>query len=107
MYNFNYLIFIWFIILYPKYNSNQHKGHLFERQNQNQTESTKSISEHLGSDLNLVVSMRDGLANSFYLQDDFYSDNTKKLVEEKYNQFTPVINRLFVLDNRFKIPGSL
>jgi hypothetical protein len=51
--------------------------------------------------------MLDGLANSFYLQDDLYSDYTKKLVEEKYNQFTPVINRLFVLDNRFKIPGSL
>jgi hypothetical protein len=74
------------------------KVSLFERQKQSQTESTKSISEHIGSDLNLVVSMLDGLANSFYLQDDLYSDNTKKLVEEKYNQFTPVINRLFVLD---------
>src|SRR5919112_1133166 len=74
------------------------KVSLFEQQKQRQIESTKSISEHIGSDLNLVVSMLDGLANSFYLQDDIYSDNTKKLVEEKYNQFTPVINRLFVLD---------
>jgi hypothetical protein len=43
----------------------------------------------------------------FYLQDDLYSDNTKKLVEEKYNQFTPVINRLFVLDKNDIVTTSL
>ncbi|HYX57322.1 MAG TPA: sensor histidine kinase [Nitrososphaeraceae archaeon] len=83
------------------------KVSLFEQQKQRQIESTKSISEHIGSDLNLVVSMLDGLANSFYLQDDIYSDNTKKLVEEKYNQFTPVINRLFVLDKNDVVTISL
>ena len=83
------------------------KVSLFEQQKQRQIESTKSISEHIGSDLNLVVSMLDGLANSFYLQDDIYSDNTKKLVEEKYNQFTPVINRLFVLDKNNVVTISL
>ena len=51
--------------------------------------------------------MLDGLANSFYLQDDIYSDNTKKLVEEKYNQFTPVVNRLFVLDKNDIVTISL
>jgi hypothetical protein len=51
--------------------------------------------------------MLDGLANFFYLQDDLYSDNTKKLVEEKYNQFTPVINRLFVLDKNDIVTTSL
>jgi hypothetical protein len=50
--------------------------------------------------------MLDGLAN-FFLQDDLYSDNTKKLVEEKYNQFTPVINRLFVLDKNDIVTTSL
>jgi signal transduction histidine kinase len=83
------------------------KVSLFEQQKQRQIESTKSISEHIGSDLNLVVSMLDGLANSFYLQDDIYSDNTRKLVEEKYNQFTPVINRLFVLDKNDIVTISL
>ncbi|HZA68824.1 MAG TPA: hypothetical protein VE548_03920 [Nitrososphaeraceae archaeon] len=58
------------------------KVSLFEQQKQRQIESTKSISEHISSDLNLVVSMLDGLANSFYLQDDLYSDNTKKLVKK-------------------------
>jgi hypothetical protein len=83
------------------------KVSLFEQQKQRQIESTKSISEHIGSDLNLVMSMLDGLANSFYLQDDIYSDNTRKLVEEKYNQFTPVINRLFVLDRNDIVTTSL
>jgi hypothetical protein len=44
---------------------------------------------------------------TFFLQDDLYSDNTKKLVEEKYNQFTPVINRLFVLDKNDIVTTSL
>jgi signal transduction histidine kinase len=83
------------------------KVSLFEQQKQRQIESTKSISKHIGSDLNLVVSMLDGLANSFYLQDDIYNDNTKKLVEEKYNQFTPGINRLFVLDKNDVVTISL
>jgi uncharacterized membrane protein YkvI len=42
------------------------KVSLFEQQKQRQTESTKSISEHIGSDLTLVVSMLDGLANSLF-----------------------------------------
>ena len=31
-------------------------------------EATKSISEHISSDLSLVMNMLDGLANSIYLQ---------------------------------------
>jgi signal transduction histidine kinase len=72
---------------------------LFDQQKQRQMESTKSISQHIGSDLNLVISMLDGLANSFYLQQgDVHSDKTKRLVEEKYLQFNSTINRLFILD---------
>ena len=50
----------------------------FEQQKQRQIESTKSISQHIGSDLSLVMSMLDGLANSLYLQQgDLYGDQTK------------------------------
>ena len=57
---------------------------LFDEQKQRQIESTKSISQHIGSDLSLVMSMLDGLANSLYLQrGDLYGDQTKKLLEEK------------------------
>jgi hypothetical protein len=80
----------------------------FEQQKQRQIESTGEISQHVGSDLNLVMGMLDGLANSKYLQDDqLSSDNTKKLLEEKYTQFSSVIDRLFVLNKDNIVTASL
>ena len=81
---------------------------LFEQQKQRQIESTRIISQHIGSDLSLVMSMLDGLANSLYLQQgDLYGDQTKKLLEEKYNQYNTVINRLYVLDKNDIVISSL
>lgn len=75
------------------------KSNLLLQQKQRQTASTRDISLHIGSDLNLVVGMLDGLANSMYLQQgDLSGGNTKKLVGEKYTQFSKVIDRLFLLD---------
>jgi hypothetical protein len=50
--------------------------------------------------------MLDGLATLFIYKMT-HSDNTKKLVGEKYNQFTPFINRLFVLDKNDILTISL
>jgi signal transduction histidine kinase len=81
---------------------------LFEQQKQRQTQSTRSISEHIGSDLNLVLTMLDGLANSIFLQHgDLSSDQAKELLKEKYIQFNPIVNRLFVLDNNNIVTISL
>ena len=81
---------------------------LFEQQKQRQTQSTRSISEHIGSDLNLVLTMLDGLANSISLQHgDLSSDQAKELVKEKYIQFNPIVNSLFVLDNNNIVTISL
>jgi signal transduction histidine kinase len=74
------------------------KDNLFLQQKQRQIASTQDISTHIGSDMNLVVSMLDGLANSIYLQQGIYSDNAKKMVGEKYTQFKGIIDGLFVLD---------
>lgn len=72
---------------------------IFDQQVQRQMESTKSISEHISSDLSLVMNMLDGLANSIYLQEgDLSGDGAKKIMEEKYNQFNSIVNRLFILD---------
>jgi hypothetical protein len=72
---------------------------LFDQQVQRQMEATKSISEHISSDLSLVMNMLDGLANSIYLQEgDLSGDGAKKILEEKYNQFNTIVNRLFILD---------
>jgi signal transduction histidine kinase len=81
---------------------------LFEQQKQRQMQSTRSISEHIGSDLNLVLTMLDGLANSIFLQrGDLSSDQAKELLNEKYTQFSPIVNRLFVLDKNNIVTISL
>src|SRR5919204_2571914 len=84
------------------------RDNTFGQQKQRQIESTNEISQHIGSDLNLVIGMLDGLANSKYLQDDqLSSDKTEKLLEEKYAQFSNVIDRLFVLDKYNIVAASL
>ena len=92
---------------------NNIRSSLFEQQKMRQVESTLDISEHIGSDISLVVAMLDTLANSFYLQQgDVTGDGIKKLMKEKYTQFNTIIDRLFILDkydimvNSFATLGS-
>ena len=80
---------------------NNVRNSLFEQQKDRQLESVRSISQNIESDINLVMLMLDGLANSFYFQQEkLYSDATKKLMEEKYQQFSTIVDRLFVLDKK-------
>jgi signal transduction histidine kinase len=74
------------------------RDNLFLQQKQRQITSTHDISMHIGSDMNLVVGMLDGLANSIYLQQGVYSENAKKLLSEKYEQFKGIVDGLLVLD---------
>ena len=60
------------------------KSNLLSQQKQRQTGSTLDISLHAGSDLNLVVGMLDGLANSLYLQQgDLSSDKSSNTCGRK------------------------
>src|SRR5215216_2082886 len=80
---------------------NNVRSSLFEQQKDLQLESVRSISRNIESDINLVMLMLDGLANSFYFQQEkLYSDTAKKLMEEKYQQFSTIVDRLFVLDKK-------
>jgi signal transduction histidine kinase len=84
------------------------RGSLFEQEQMQQIRSTQAISEHIGSDLSLVINMLDGLANSIYLQQgDLSNYETKQLIEEKFTQFNTTINRLFVLDKDDVVTISL
>jgi hypothetical protein len=84
------------------------KSSLFEEQKKRQFESTKEISEHIGSDISLVLTMLHGLANSGYLQQGEMSGyNTRKLVEEQYAQFNKVVDRIFVLNKNNIMTVSL
>jgi signal transduction histidine kinase len=77
------------------------RNSLFEQQKDRQLESVRSISQNIESDINLVMLMLDGLANSYYFQQgELYGEATKNLMEEKYRQFNTVIDRLFVLDKK-------
>jgi hypothetical protein len=72
----------------------------FEQQRDLQLQSTKEIAQHIESDVTLVLSMLNGLANSFYLQQgELGSERTTKLLEETYATSNLTIDRLFVLDN--------
>jgi signal transduction histidine kinase len=80
---------------------NNVRSSLFEQQKDLQLESVRSISRNIESDFNLVMLMLDGLAGSFYFQQgELYSEATKKLMEEKYQQFSTIVDRLFVLDKK-------
>jgi hypothetical protein len=96
-----FIIVISNVLLFYLQNITEHdlRDSLFEQQKQRQLDSTKEISQHIGSDLSLVMSMLDGLENSIYLQQgELVSDKTKKFVQEKYNKFNAIIDRLFILN---------
>ena len=78
---------------------NELRNSLIDQQRDRQVQATRQIAEHVGSDISLVVTMLDGLRDSTYLQAGMVSsEGAKKLLEEKYNQFSYVIDRLFILN---------
>lgn len=87
---------------------NNVKNSLFEQQKDRQLESVMSISQNIESDINLMILMLDGLANSAYFQQaELYSEQAKKLMEEKYQQFDRIVDRLFVLDKNDVVTLSI
>ncbi len=80
----------------------------FEQQRDLQLRSTKEIAQHIESDITLVLSMLNGLANSLYLQEgELGSERTTKLLEETYANSDLTIDRLFVLNNDDIMVSSL
>jgi signal transduction histidine kinase len=77
------------------------KDNMLAQQIQNQKDSTKSLAQHIQSDLNLIMSKLQGLAYSLYLQNkDFQSSDTKNFIQSYYHQInsTSPVDRLFVVD---------
>ncbi|HJR85294.1 MAG TPA: sensor histidine kinase [Nitrososphaeraceae archaeon] len=75
------------------------KSNLISEQIDRQQIASKSLSQHIGSDLTLVTTVLDGLANSVYLQEE--DTDLKKItsiINEKYNSIDDIIDRIFVLD---------
>ncbi len=75
------------------------RDRFIEEEKERQLESTKSISNHIQSDLNLVITMLDGLATSKYFQEgDLMGPEPEMLLKEKYDDYDDIVNRLFVID---------
>jgi signal transduction histidine kinase len=75
------------------------RNSLIKEQVERQRTSTMAVSQHIGSDLSLVVAVLDGLANSGYIQSgELSSEKTKNLMEQKYDTVEQIVSRLFVLD---------
>lgn len=80
----------------------------FEQQRDLQLQSTKEVAQHIQSDVTLVLSMLNGLANSLYLQQgELGSERTVRLLEETYANSNLTIDRLFVLNNDDIMVASL
>ena len=73
---------------------------IFEQQKGRQMEYTKIISTHMSSDLARVIAMMNGLGNSIYVQQREYSSpELNELMQEEFDKYDNIINRLFILDN--------
>jgi hypothetical protein len=80
----------------------------FEQQRDLQLQSTKEIAQHIESDIRLVLSMLNGLANSLYLQQgELGSERTTALLEQTYANSNLTIDSLFVLNNDDIMVASL
>lgn len=75
------------------------KNNLISEQIDRQQIASKSLSQHIGSDLTLVTAVLDGLANSMYMQDQNLDPNkTNIIIDEKYNSINDIIDKIFILD---------
>ena len=74
------------------------KNSIFTQYKDRQIESTRAIAEHISSDLKLLRSILQGIADSTYLQQGvLYGDKIDKLVQEKF----PDVNNVTKVDGLF------
>ena len=85
------------------------RSNLLTDQIDRQRIAVKSLSQHIGSDLSLVMTVLDGLTNSMYFQkgDSYSVDVTKSLIREKYNLIDDIIDKVFVLDKNDIVTAGL
>jgi signal transduction histidine kinase len=87
---------------------NNVKDNLLTDQINRQMASSKSLSQHIGSDLTLVMTILDGLTNSANLQEgQLYTEKTKGLMEEKYSLMQDIVDKIFLLDKNDVVTMSL
>ncbi|MGN6615375.1 MAG: sensor histidine kinase, partial [Candidatus Nitrosocosmicus sp.] len=90
------------LFFYFQYQTEQSiKDNILEQQIQNQKDATKSLAQHIQSDIDSVMARLQGLAYSSQIQSkDFQSSDTKGFIQTYYHQInsTSPVDRLFVVD---------
>ena len=87
---------------------NSIRSSLLTEQVDRQRAASRSLSQHIGSDLSLVMTVLDGLTNSAHMQGgDLFSNKTNHLIQEKYNLIDDIIDKIFVLDKNDVVTTSL
>lgn len=87
---------------------NSIRSSLLTEQVDRQRAASRSLSQHIGSDLSLVMTVLDGLTNSAHMQGgDMFSNKTNHLIQEKYNLIDDIIDKIFVLDKNDVVTNSL
>jgi signal transduction histidine kinase len=75
------------------------QSNLLTEQIDRQRSASKSLSQHIGSDLTLVMTVLDGLTNSGYIQaGDVNSEKATQFMRDRYRIIDDVIDKVFVLD---------
>ena len=77
------------------------KNSIFHQYKDRQIESTQIISERIESDLKLIMSILQGIADSVPLQQgELYGDRIQKLMKEKFDQINDItkVDGLFIAD---------
>lgn len=88
---------------------NNLRSNMLSDQIDRQRIATKSLSQHIDSDLSLVITVLDGLTDSGYFQNaDIYSvEKSNILLKEKYALIDDIIDKIFVLDKNDIVITSL
>jgi signal transduction histidine kinase len=85
------------------------KSSILSDQIDRQRAAAKSLSQHVGSDLSLVLAVLNGLTSSVYIQNGNIYDvsNTNDLLKEKYGLIDDIIDKIFVLDKNDIVTAGL
>ena len=84
------------------------RSSLLKEQIDRQRAASTSLSQHIGSDLSLVMTVLDGLTSSVFVQNgDIYSNKTFHLIEEKFNSIDDIIDKIFIIDKNDVVTTSL
>ena len=88
---------------------NNIRNSLFQQQRERQVEFTQTLSRHIGSDLDLIMSKLELLASSDTLQQgNLVGNETTEVLEKIYHQINSItpLDRLFILDKNNVVASS-